>query len=63
MTSPTPPIELAGTRSRWPTAVDVPAAFLGALSAIAPLTTAEDELAAGSRDWWPLALHLSLIHI
>jgi alkyldihydroxyacetonephosphate synthase len=60
VTSPTPPIELAGTRSRWPTAVDVPAAFLGALSAIAPLTTAEDELAAGSRDWWPLALHWSL---
>jgi alkyldihydroxyacetonephosphate synthase len=60
VTSPTPPIELTGTRSRWPTAVDVPASVLGALASIAPLSTAEDELAEGSRDWWPLALHWSL---
>jgi alkyldihydroxyacetonephosphate synthase len=60
VTSPTPPIELNGTRSRWPAAVDVPEALLAALAAIAPMTTAEDELADGSRDWWPLALHWSL---
>ncbi len=60
MTSPTPPIELTGTRSRWPTAVDVPASVLAALASIAPVSTAEDELAEGSRDWWPLALHWSL---
>jgi alkyldihydroxyacetonephosphate synthase len=60
VTAPTPPIELAGTRSRWATAVDVPAPVLAALAAIAPVSTAEDEVAEGSRDWWPLALHWSL---
>jgi alkyldihydroxyacetonephosphate synthase len=60
VTSPTAPIELAGTRSRWPTAVDVPVSILAALATIAPVTSAEDELAEGSRDWWPLALHWSL---
>lgn len=58
--TPTPPIELNGTDSRWPTAVAVPADVLGELAIIAPTVVDDMSTAAASRDWWPLALHWSL---
>jgi alkyldihydroxyacetonephosphate synthase len=58
--APTPPIELTGTRGRWPSAVTVAEPVLEALSAIAPLVRGDEATAEASRDWWPLALHWSL---
>ena len=60
MTEPTSPIELTGTASRWPGAVDVPADVREALAAICPVLTTDADVAERSRDWWPIALHWSL---
>ena len=38
------------------TVAEVPAAVLDRLAALCPLETAPDEVAAVSRDWWPLAM-------
>ena len=59
-TTPTPPIELAGTGQRWLSTVVVTDSVLAALGEIAPLTTDDEATAESSRDWWPLALHWSL---
>ena len=59
-TTPTPPIELTGTSSRWPSAVTVPGSVISELAAIAPVTSDDTATAEASRDWWPLALHWSL---
>ena len=61
MTSPTPPIELTGSRAHLTTVpVDVPDAALAELQRVCPTTTAVDACAEASRDWWPLAMHWSL---
>jgi alkyldihydroxyacetonephosphate synthase len=60
MTQPTPPIELTGTRSRWSTAVEVPAAALDELARVCPVVDEAKAVAEASRDWWPLAMHWSL---
>jgi alkyldihydroxyacetonephosphate synthase len=60
MTSPTPPIELAGTRPRWGGAVEVPGAAVDALRTVTAVVDDVREVAEASRDWWPLALHWSL---
>ncbi len=60
-TSPTPPIELTGTASRFPHPfVEVPDELIVALADICEVVTGEAEVAEASRDWWPLALHWSL---
>ncbi len=60
MTTPTPPIELTGTASRWPGAVEVPAAAIDELRAVTAVVDEPMAIAENSRDWWPLALHWSL---
>jgi len=60
VTEPTPPIELTGTASRWPGAVDVPAAVVSELRAVTTVIDDVRQVAERSRDWWPLALHWSL---
>jgi alkyldihydroxyacetonephosphate synthase len=60
VTAPTPPIELTGTASRWPGAVDVPAAAVDELRAVTSVLDDPNAVADASRDWWPLALHWSL---
>ncbi|MGI9030170.1 MAG: FAD-binding oxidoreductase, partial [Ilumatobacteraceae bacterium] len=56
----TPPIELAGAESRWPTAVELPAGFIEELRAIAPFIDDAAAVAEASRDWWPLTMHWAL---
>lgn len=59
--SPTPPIELEGTDSRFDgTAVEVPEEALAELATICEIVTDLSSVAEASRDWWPLALHWSL---
>lgn len=71
--SPTPPIELTGHRSRFEGPVhDVSEELLAALAGICEIITADDHdpsgeggdgdrrVAEASRDWWPMALHWSL---
>ena len=55
--APTPPIELTGTalRLRSPR-VEPSDATLGALAAICPVSTDEDDTVEHGRDWWPLAM-------
>ncbi len=60
MTQPTPPIELSGSRARWPGAIDVPAEVIAALSDVCTVIDDEAAVADCSRDWWPLALHWAL---
>lgn len=57
---PTPPIELAGTASRWGDEVDVSADLLAWLRSIAPVDDSPETTADASRDWWPVALHWAL---
>jgi alkyldihydroxyacetonephosphate synthase len=60
-TSPTPPIELAGTASRFAgPSVDVPETLTDELRQICEVVTDETVLAEAGRDWWPLALHWAL---
>jgi len=63
--SPTPPIELAGSGSRFSgAAVEVPHDVLEALASICETITVDDStdhVAEASRDWWPMALHWSLL--
>ena len=60
MTRPTPPIELAGTGSRWGEPDPLPDGFAAALAAVCPTTDLVADVAEASRDWWPVALHWSL---
>lgn len=60
VTSPTVPIELTGTASRFGVGVEVPAELRDRLAAIAPVNDDLLTRAETSRDWWPLALHWSL---
>jgi alkyldihydroxyacetonephosphate synthase len=60
MTRPTPPIELAGSTSRWGEPDPLPDGLADALAAVCTTTLAVDEVAEASRDWWPLALHWAL---
>ncbi len=60
-TTPTPPIELAGTASHFDaTPVPVDGALLDALSGICEVVTDVEAVAEASRDWWPVALHWAL---
>ena len=64
--TPTPPIELAvpegdEVTSRFTAAVEVPAAVIDELGRVAPCSEAVADTAEASRDWWPLALHWSLL--
>ena len=56
MTSPTPPIELAGAGSRFGEPAALPDGVAAALAAICPTTDVAGDLAETSRDWWPMAL-------
>jgi alkyldihydroxyacetonephosphate synthase len=58
--TPTAPIELTGTRGRWPSAVDVNDSVVAELAGVAPVSSDDEATAEASRDWWPLALHWSL---
>jgi alkyldihydroxyacetonephosphate synthase len=59
--SPTPPIELDGTDSRFEgTATEVPEEALAELAATCEVITDLRSVAEASRDWWPMALHWSL---
>jgi hypothetical protein len=59
---PTPPIELNGAAERILGArVDVSEDVIEALGSVCPIVDDEAELAESSRDWWPLALHWSLV--
>ena len=61
MTAPTPPIELTGHGDHLAgSGVSLPAGFVDRLATLCDVTTAVDETAEASRDWWPLALHWSL---
>lgn len=60
MTSPTPPIELTGTTSRFGEPTPLPDGFAAALAAVCRTTDAAAEVAEASRDWWPMALHWAL---
>lgn len=60
MTSPTSPIELTGSTSRWGDGPSLPPGFLDELATHSPVVTDEMAVAEASRDWWPLALHWSL---
>ena len=63
--SPTPPIELTGSGSRFVgPSVEVPEEALDALASICETITVDDstdQVAEASRDWWPMALHWSLL--
>jgi alkyldihydroxyacetonephosphate synthase len=64
-TSPTPPIELNGTGSRFADsgdggAGDVSEEVLDALASVCEVITDTPTVAEASRDWWPMALHWSL---
>ena len=59
--SPTPPIELLGSGSRFEgPGVEVPEDALRALESICDVITEGPDVAEASRDWWPLALHWAL---
>jgi alkyldihydroxyacetonephosphate synthase len=61
VTSPTPPIELAGTGEHLSgTGVDLGHSLVEQLAAICEVVVDEREVAEASRDWWPLALHWAL---
>ncbi len=60
MTTPTPPIELTGTESRFGSGVELPAGLVDGLRTICTTVTDVAALADASRDWWPLALHWAL---
>jgi len=61
MTTPFPPIELAGSDDRFPGApVPLPDGFVERLGAICATSTDLTATAEASRDWWPLALHWAL---
>lgn len=60
MTRPTPPIELAGTGSRFGEPAPLPDGVAARIAAICETTDVPGDVAEASRDWWPLALHWSL---
>lgn len=60
MTSPTPPISLTGSASRFAGGVEIPAAAIEELRRAAPTDTDATATAEASRDWWPLAMHWAL---
>jgi alkyldihydroxyacetonephosphate synthase len=65
VTSPTPPIEIAGppgdVRSRLGEPAPLDPSVLEALAAACPQTTGDAAARAeASRDWWPLAMHWAL---
>ncbi len=65
MTTPTPPIDLAGppaeVRARLAAPhVEVPADVLSALRAVCACSDDPAQRAEASRDWWPLAMHWAL---
>jgi alkyldihydroxyacetonephosphate synthase len=61
VTEPVAPIELTGHDSRFVSiGPELDADVLGRLASICPTLTSDDETAAASRDWWPLAMHWSL---
>jgi alkyldihydroxyacetonephosphate synthase len=63
MTTPTAPIELTGTASRFGEPPGLPDGLVDALAAICPTVEAARDLATvaeASRDWWPMALHWSI---
>ncbi len=62
MTEPTPPIELTGTASRLTGPTRQPDdQLIARLSDICETITSAEATAEASRDWWPLALHWSII--
>ena len=61
MTEPVAPIELTGHESRFLTAApEIDSDVLGRLASICSTLTSDDDTAAASRDWWPLAMHWAL---
>jgi alkyldihydroxyacetonephosphate synthase len=58
--SPTPPIGLTGTASRFGEPAPLPDGFAAALAAACPTVETAVDVAEASRDWWPLALHWAL---
>jgi alkyldihydroxyacetonephosphate synthase len=59
-TSPTPPIELNGDRSRFGGGAEVPEEAIAALREVCETIDDGALLAEASRDWWPLGLHWAL---
>lgn len=59
-TSPTSPIELTGTATRFATPAPLPNDFLAQLANVCDINSDVTATAEASRDWWPLALHWSL---
>lgn len=61
MTTPLPPIELAGTADHLPgDGIPLPDGFVEQLASVCEAVTDVDATAEASRDWWPLALHWAL---
>ena len=62
MTEPTPPIELTGTASRLAGPTRQPDdQLIARLGDICETITSAEATAEASRDWWPLAMHWSLV--
>jgi alkyldihydroxyacetonephosphate synthase len=62
VTEPTPPIELTGTASRLAGPTRQPDdQLIARLADICETITSAEETAEASRDWWPLAMHWSLV--
>lgn len=62
MTTPTPPIELTGHADHLAgSGLVLPDGFVEQIASICDVTTDPTETAEASRDWWPLALHWSLV--
>lgn len=61
MMQPTPPIELNGTASRLGPFTSLPEGFADQLRALCETVTDVVATAEASRDWWPLAMHWSLV--
>ncbi len=62
MTEPTAPIELTGTSSRFTSPTRQPDIdLLARLEGICETITSPIATAEASRDWWPLAMHWSLV--
>ncbi len=61
MTTPLPPIELAGTADRLSgETTPLPDGFIERLGSLCEIVTDLTATAEASRDWWPLALHWAL---
>lgn len=62
MTSPTPPIELTGHQDHLAgSGIELPDGFVEQIAGICETSTDLTATAEASRDWWPLALHWSLV--